>query len=122
MANGAWMSTDSGMPLPERRSSCILSDDGDKGVLDGPGHHRDIAQRLQVPLHQVRIAWLARPEVVQVVVLDVPRLGQHPVEPVHGAAADAAQRKAHRGEAARAVVLLVVAAVARVVRDHRPPE
>mmetsp|Transcript_504 Transcript_504/g.1447 ORF Transcript_504/g.1447 Transcript_504/m.1447 type:complete len:553 (+) Transcript_504:127-1785(+) len=101
-------------PLPHRRHR------GDGDVLELCGE-REVAHRDEVALDEVGVAWLPGAEVVEVVVLDVPRLGQHPVEPVHSAPLHGPECEAERGEASGAIVLLVVAAVAGVVRNHRPP-
>merc|ERR1719149_145229 len=75
---------------------------------------------LEVALYKIGVAGLAGAVVVQVIVLDVPSLGKHPVEPVAHPRLQAAHGKAAAREAAGAVVLPVVAAVADVVADHRP--
>ena len=117
---------------PELRRSCAAQraplphcgEEGDGHVLDG-ARRGEFAHQLEVALDEVGVAALAQPVVVQVVVLDVPRLRQHPVEPVARAPPRAADGEARRREAPAAadapVVLPVVAAVADVVADHRPP-
>eukprot|EP00967_Tisochrysis_lutea_P016747 scaffold18907_cov33-Tisochrysis_lutea.AAC.3 len=55
---------------------------------------------------------------VQVVMLHIPCLWKHPVEPVHSAAAQRAKSKAHRRETARSIVLLVVPAMASMAVTH----
>mmetsp|Transcript_23325 Transcript_23325/g.68590 ORF Transcript_23325/g.68590 Transcript_23325/m.68590 type:complete len:366 (-) Transcript_23325:70-1167(-) len=102
-------------PLPSHRQ------EGDDEVLDWREEGRHLAQVVEVPLDKVGVGVLAEGVVVQLVVLDVPRLGQHPVEPVHSAPLHGPECEAERGEASGAIVLLVVAAVAGVVRNHRPP-
>mmetsp|Transcript_49897 Transcript_49897/g.159652 ORF Transcript_49897/g.159652 Transcript_49897/m.159652 type:complete len:248 (+) Transcript_49897:1037-1780(+) len=57
---------------------------------------------------------------MEVVVLHVPRLGQHPVEPVHHAADDALAEDLAVEAVALLVLLGVVAAVGDVVADHGP--
>ena len=56
---------------------------------------------------------------VELVVLDVPRLDEHPVEPVGAAAVEVPDAKLEAVELA--VLAVVEAAVAHVVRDDRPP-
>mmetsp|Transcript_34207 Transcript_34207/g.87476 ORF Transcript_34207/g.87476 Transcript_34207/m.87476 type:complete len:277 (+) Transcript_34207:488-1318(+) len=78
---------------------------------------------LQVALHKVGVPALAQLVVVQVVVLHIPRLRLHPVQPVVHAALEAKGKGAAveaAGDLAVLALLRVVATVAHVVTHHRP--
>ncbi len=60
--------------------------------LEGEGHG-EVAQVREVVLDQVRVRELAEVVVVQLVVLHVPRLDEHPVEPVLAPPHDASDRE-----------------------------
>ena len=68
----------------------------------------------------VRGAHLAEAIMVELVVLDVPGLDHHPIQPI---AAASEERTNPKGEAvvALALVAFIEAAVADVVADDRPP-
>ena len=103
------------VPLPHS------GEEGNGDVLER-ARQRDVTHHLEVALHKVRVARLAQTVVVQVVVLDVPRFGQHPIEPVAHAPEHGAHRKAVGSVATLELVgvLAVVPAMADVVPDHRP--
>ena len=81
-----------------------------------PAH---LADGLQVPLHEVGVLHFPEAVVVKIVVLHVPGLGEHPVEPLHDPAPQATQGKA-LGEEILIRVRVVVTPVARVVGDGSP--
>mmetsp|Transcript_36651 Transcript_36651/g.58872 ORF Transcript_36651/g.58872 Transcript_36651/m.58872 type:complete len:248 (+) Transcript_36651:835-1578(+) len=102
-----------------------LPDECEADHLAVPGQHGQVAlaQGRHVALHQVGVRLFAELVVVQVVVLDVPRLGHHPVHPV----ADAALQPLGECAAVEAASHLsalglrsVVASVAHVVAHHGP--
>mmetsp|Transcript_26639 Transcript_26639/g.57986 ORF Transcript_26639/g.57986 Transcript_26639/m.57986 type:complete len:477 (-) Transcript_26639:107-1537(-) len=99
-------------PLPDRHQPHRL------GVLKDLGHLLVLAEGGEVTLDEVGVAELAELVVVEVVVLHVPRLGQHPVQPVHRAR----DEPLAEGGAVEAFahLLAVVPAVGHVVAHHGP--
>mmetsp|Transcript_32286 Transcript_32286/g.75252 ORF Transcript_32286/g.75252 Transcript_32286/m.75252 type:complete len:330 (-) Transcript_32286:247-1236(-) len=95
----------------------------DAHILE-PTRQLNASHQLEVTLYEVRVATLAQPKVVQVVVLDVPGLRKHPIQPVARAPPHGAYCEAIRRESAAAAklwaILPVVPAVADVVPDHCP--
>ena len=93
-------------------------EEGDDDVLLAREERLVRPDSFEVILDQIGVGRLAKAVVVQLVVLNVPRLDEHPVEPVDDAPPQAAH--AELEPAVRARRALVEAAVANVVPDDRP--
>ena len=103
------------IPFPDARH------DGNERELDGQ-RKWPLTHELEVALHEIWIALLAELVVVEYVVLQIPGLRQHPVQPVARTLCRSTHGKGAPSEAPAVIVasVFVVAAVARVVRNHCP--
>mmetsp|Transcript_861 Transcript_861/g.2079 ORF Transcript_861/g.2079 Transcript_861/m.2079 type:complete len:273 (+) Transcript_861:597-1415(+) len=101
-------------PLPE------TGEEDDTDVFREHGHVR-VAEHRGVFLDQIGIVDLGKVVVVAGVVLDVPRLGNHPIEPIVEPAPEGADAELESRPPALVGVALLVSPVADVVGDHRPP-
>jgi len=99
-------------PLPDAH------DNVSSHVLDSHGS-LDRAQKVHVTFHNVGVRVLAQVVMVQIVMLNIPCLGKHPVHPVQESAPQTSNGKFEAVESAR-FLAVIVSAVARVVGNHGP--
>mmetsp|Transcript_18665 Transcript_18665/g.32096 ORF Transcript_18665/g.32096 Transcript_18665/m.32096 type:complete len:274 (+) Transcript_18665:613-1434(+) len=81
---------------------------------------RQVSQVNEVVLYKIGILEFAQAVMMPIVVLHVPRLGQHPIEPIAQAFPGSADGKFESVPTVLVGVALVVSTVAGVMSDHRP--